>query len=102
MLNGQVYNVTGPEASSPHEQIAVLSELLGRRITAQEVSMDQAEASMVGLGLPEWDAECLGELFGFYAEGLGEQVSHDVEKVTGHRPRDYRQFATDYRQAFAG
>jgi hypothetical protein len=31
-----------------------------------------------------------------------QRVSPDAEKVTGHRPRDYRQFATDHRQAFAG
>ena len=99
---GQVYSVTGPEASSPREQIAFLSELLGREITAQEVSIDQAKTSMVSFGVPTWYAQCLAELFGLYAEGLGGQISPDVEKVTGHRPRDYRQFAADHLQAFAG
>ena len=52
--------------------------------------------------MPEWYAQCLRELFALYAAGPGQQVSPDVEKVTGHRPRDYRQFAADHRQAFAG
>lgn len=99
---GQIYSVTGLEASSPREQIAMLSELLGREIAAQEVSIDQAKAAMQDAGMPAWTAEWLGELLALYADGRAEQVGRDVERVTGHQPKDYRQFATDHRAAFGG
>jgi uncharacterized protein YbjT (DUF2867 family) len=98
---GQIYSVTGPEASSPREQIAILSELLGREIAAQEVSIDQAKAAMQAAGIPARLAEWLGELLALYAEGRAQQVSPHVESITGHRPKDYRQFATDHHEAFA-
>ncbi len=38
----ETYTVTGPKASSPREQIALLAEILGRPLSAQEVTIDQA------------------------------------------------------------
>ena len=99
---GRSYTVTGPEASSPREQVAILSELLGRDIAAQEVSVEQAQQPMLGAGRPAWTVERLGELWRLYADGLAEGVSPDVERVTGSAPRSYREFAADHLAAFAG
>ncbi len=99
---GRSYTVTGPEASSPREQIAIVSELLGRDIAAQEVSIEQAQQSMLDMGLPAWTVERLGELWRLYADGLAADVSGDVEQVTGTAPRGYREFAADHLAAFAG
>lgn len=92
---GAVYGVTGPEACSPREQIAVLGEMLDRRIEAQEIPVDAAKDFMRSAGMDGWTVDALGELFGLYAAGFAEAVSSDVERVTGRPPRDYRQFAQD-------
>jgi len=99
---GETYTVTGPETSSPREQIAILAEVLGRDIAAQEVSIDQAKESMLGAGWPAWNVERMGELFHLYAEGLAESVSPDVQRLKGRPAHDYRQFASDHRDAFGG
>lgn len=97
---GETYTVTGPEPSSTREQVAVLAELLGRDIAVQEVPIAQAVQSMIHDGVPEWNAERLGELFHLYAEGVAEQTSPDVAAITGNPPRDYRQFAIDHLEGF--
>ncbi len=99
---GRSYTLTGPEASSPREQVAILSELLGREIAVQELSIEQAQQAMLGAGVPAWTVERLGELWRLYADGLAESVSPDVERVSGSAPRSYRDFAADHLAAFAG
>lgn len=99
---GETYTVTGPESSSPREQIAIVSEVIGTPLTAQEVSIEQAQEAMLGGGWPPWNVERMGELFRLYADGLADATSPDVERVTGAVPRTYRQFASDHRDAFLG
>lgn len=97
---GEAYAATGPEASSPREQIAILSELLGREIAAHEVPITQAMQSMSTSGWPEWAVQRMGELFRLYANGFAEQTSPDIAAITGSPPRSYRRFAADHLDAF--
>ena len=99
---GKTYDLTGPEASSPREQVEILADLLGRPIAAQEVPIDQAKESMLSMGWPDWSVERMGELFELYANGLAEGVSGDIETVTGRPARTYREFAADHLAAFGG
>ncbi len=99
---GEAYTITGSAASSPREQVAILAEVLGREIAAQEVSIEQAQQSMRDAGWPTWNAERMGELFRLYANRLAEATSPDLERVTRRPPRDYRQFAADHREVFGG
>jgi (4-alkanoyl-5-oxo-2,5-dihydrofuran-3-yl)methyl phosphate reductase len=92
----QTYTVTGPEASSPRQKITTIAELLGRPLKAEEVTVEQAQASMPAQGWPTWSVEWMGELFRHYADGLAETVSPDVELVTERGARDFRAFATDH------
>lgn len=92
--------MTGPEPSSPREQIAILAGLLDREIEAVEVPVEQAQSSMLDGGWPQWAVERMGELFDLYAQGLAQAVSPDVERVTGSPPHDYRRFAADHLGAF--
>jgi (4-alkanoyl-5-oxo-2,5-dihydrofuran-3-yl)methyl phosphate reductase len=100
--SGATYVVTGPEASSPREQIEILAETLGRPLEAHEVSIEQARAAMLDSGWPAWNAERMTELLHLYANGVATATSPDVERVTGHTARSYRQFAADHRDAFLG
>jgi uncharacterized protein YbjT (DUF2867 family) len=98
--SGQTYTVTGPEATSPREQVEILADVLERPLAAEEVTIEQAQQAMLEQGWPAWGVERMGELFRLYADGLATEVSPDVERVTGRAARTYRQFATDHREAF--
>jgi uncharacterized protein YbjT (DUF2867 family) len=97
---GKTYELTGPEDSSPREQVAIVAELLGVPLEAQEVTIDQAKATMLSMGWPEWNVERMGELFEIYAEGIAQTISGDVEVVTGRPARTYGEFAADHLDTF--
>lgn len=98
---GVAYTVTGPEATSPREQVAILGQVLERELVAEAVTIEEAKESMTASGVPEWTAERLGELLALYADGLAAKTSRAVQRLTGRPPRSYRQFALDHRDAFA-
>jgi uncharacterized protein YbjT (DUF2867 family) len=104
-LRGEVereaWTATGPEASSPREQVAILSEVLGQELRAEEITVEQSVVQLRSFGVPEWTAERLGELSEFYATGGAQSVSDDVIRVTGRSARDYRVFAADHAGVFA-
>ncbi len=99
---GETYTLTGPEPSSPREQVALIGELLGRELAVEDVPIGQAQQAMRDRGLPEAVVEQLGELWHLYADGGAQAISPDVERVTGRPARTYREFAEDHRSTFAG
>jgi uncharacterized protein YbjT (DUF2867 family) len=94
---GREYVLTGPEPSSPHEQVEILAELLELPLETAEVPIEAAQEAMRGAGVPEQTLEWLGELWRLYAGGMAEAVSPDIEQVTGRPPYSFRQFAEDHR-----
>lgn len=97
---GQAYTLTGPEASSPRDQVAILSELLGTTLAVQDVPIDAFVAQLGQYGVPPWTATRLGELFALYAAGGAETVSDDVALVLGRPATDFRTWAEAHLDAF--
>jgi uncharacterized protein YbjT (DUF2867 family) len=93
---GREYVLTGPEPSSPHEQVEILGELLELPLETAEVPVEAAQEAMRGAGAPAQTVEWLGELWRLYADGMAEAVSLDVEQVAGRPPYSFRQFAEDH------
>ena len=94
---GREYVLTGPEPSSPHEQVEILAELLELPLEAAEVPIAAAQDAMRNAGVPGETVERLGELWRMYADGAAAHVSSDIERVTGRPPYSFRQFAEDHR-----
>ncbi len=80
---GHTYELTGPEAISPRQQAAVISEALGEDVTFVELTREDAHAHMARF-MPE---EVVGGTLDILGAPLpAEQaVSPDVERVL-HRP----------------
>ena len=78
----------------------MLGELLGRALVAEEVTIEEAQSTMLSSGWPKWSVEGMGELFRLYADDLASAVSPDAERVLKQPARDYRQFAAGHREAF--
>ena len=97
---GKSYEITGPQALSYHDQAALLSAALGREVKYVEVPPEAARAAMAGMGMQEWVADALMELFNFYKDGRADQVRDTVREVTGRAPITFAQFAEDFAQAF--
>ncbi len=98
---GKTYWLSGPETISNYDVADVLSRLLGRTITYQELSFDEHKRAMISAGLPEAIAEQNAQAFSLTAEGDAEWVSDDVQAILERKARSYEQFATDHAAAFS-
>ena len=98
---GKTYWLTGPELISNYDVAAVLSKLLGRTITYQELTFEENKDAMIRAGVPEPIAEMNAQAFSLTADGDAEWVTEDVPSLLGRPARSFEQFAADYAAAFS-
>jgi uncharacterized protein YbjT (DUF2867 family) len=98
---GKTYWLTGPELLSNYDVATVLSKLLGRTITYQELTFEQTKDAMIRAGVPEQIAEMNAQAFSLTADGDAEWVTQDVPSLLGRPARSFEQFAGDYAAAFS-
>ncbi len=100
LLTGQVnrtgttLRLTTAETFTYASLAARLSELSGHAIAIEERSDGQFRRGLADVGLPDWHIEILLQFSRAFREGLGAQLSHDVEDVLERSPRlvgDYLQ-----------
>ncbi|MEV2210040.1 NAD(P)H-binding protein [Streptomyces sp. NPDC050997] len=97
---GRTYTLTGPETIGVPGQAAVLAEILGRRVTARDLSAAEVRQYVLGWGLDGKAAD--GVLAGTaYVRGGGNAVvTGDVPEVLGRTARTYREWAEDHKGVF--
>jgi uncharacterized protein YbjT (DUF2867 family) len=98
---GEEYWLTGPEALTPPERVAVIAEVLGREVRFEELSRDEVVA--------QWRAQGYGaDDIAFFLTmrtdppAAGYTVLPTVERVTGRPARTFRQWVAENRAAFGG
>jgi len=100
--DGKTYVLTGPASISLHDVADGLTKALGKQVTYVDVPPEAAREAIVGMGIPEWDADGYLELFEGYSEGFADMTAPHVEQLTGHPARSFETFARDFAQAFGG
>jgi uncharacterized protein YbjT (DUF2867 family) len=93
---GKTYTLTGPEALSYAQVAEKLSKLLGTTIKYVDLTPQQLKQSMLQLGMPQWQADALVDLQGYYTDGPGARITQDVQQVLGRQPIRFDQFLQDY------
>ncbi|WP_157254544.1 NAD(P)H-binding protein [Nonomuraea typhae] len=95
---GQTYSLTGPESLTQADQVRILGQVLGRPLSTEDLDpgpvLQQMSAFM--------DPAFLDALFGLMAATVGKpaEVNDTVERITGHPPRSYAQWAADHAADF--
>lgn len=98
---GKRYTLTGPEALSYREAVAVLSDVLGRPLTYVPETDDDAWSRLRRRGLPPWHIAAQLALAGYQRQGGGTDIITDtIEVVTGRPPRTFQDFARDHAPSF--
>jgi uncharacterized protein YbjT (DUF2867 family) len=97
---GQAYTLTGGEALSTRQQVAALAAATGREIAYADITEAEAEADMRAWGLPDVMVGYFMSLNHVYKQGWAAGVSPDVERLTGHAPRRFADFAKESAAAF--
>jgi uncharacterized protein YbjT (DUF2867 family) len=97
---GKIYRLSGPEAYTPAEQVAVLAEVLGRPLRFVEVPEASARAGMQSAGLPAVLIDAVLELTRGLLTADGRTIEPTVQELLGRPPRTYRAWAEANRAAF--
>ncbi|HWC36999.1 MAG TPA: SDR family oxidoreductase [Acidimicrobiales bacterium] len=96
---GRSYDLTGPEALSYDDVAAMLSTVMGRSITYQDVPDDAVRTVLGGYGMGEWFVNALVDLFAAYRAsgrtGYAAQVTDTVTQLTGHPARSLEQLLAE-------
>jgi len=98
-LVGQQLPLTGPQAFSNAELVAVIGTVLGRPLRYFEAPPDVVRQRFIGLGL---GAEFADAYTAMLAETLDKPalVTREVEKITGHPATTFAQWVTEHHDLF--
>ena len=97
---GRGYDLTGPESLTQAQQVRILGETLGRKLTVEDLDPQPVLEQMSQF----MDLEFLAALFALMAQAVGKPapVNDIIEQITGHPARTYTQWAGDHRADFGG
>lgn len=99
---GAVLDLTGPDAVSYGDVADILTSVTGRRVTHEDISPDDGRELLLSYGMRDWEAEGILANWLMTRDGSGgfDRVTGEVERLTGHRPRDVAVFLERERDAF--
>ena len=83
--------VAGPDDLSPNQMAAVMSEVLGRPVSAQQVPLERYRASMLERGMSEGWAQEMVDM----AEAQNTQGVYDLPPGTPRTPTSFRQWCQE-------
>jgi uncharacterized protein YbjT (DUF2867 family) len=95
---GAAYELSGPEAITPVEQVAAIGRVIGRELRHEEITPEQARQQMSAYMPPEIVDASL-EFLGSPTESETRALP-TVETVTGQPARSFEQWARDNAQLF--
>ncbi|MEV0386191.1 NAD(P)H-binding protein [Nonomuraea sp. NPDC050643] len=96
---GREYTLTGPEAITLREKVAILGTAIGTEVPFVELTVAQARAKWAADGMGEQTIEFLVSALGDTPE-IGYTVVPTVREVTGRDARSFAQWASENADAF--
>lgn len=92
------YQLSGPEALTPAEELRILAEVLGRPLHLVEPSLEETRAGMLGYGIPEPVVDAI--LHRTLDDKEGTEVLPTVREILGRPPVTFTQWATAHAAQF--
>jgi len=99
---GVTYTLTGPEALTNSQVAARIGIAIGKPVKHVEVPLEAAREAMLGMGMSEWLADGLVELYALGATGRVSFITDVIETVGKKKPIAFDQFARDYAAKLSG
>lgn len=96
---GKTYTLTGPEALTLTEAAQIMSEATGKSYRFENETLEQAHASRESYNPEPWEMEAWISTYTAIRAGELAEVTEDVERLTGHRPRSLREVMSGQRIA---
>lgn len=92
---GKVYTLTGSEALTNPQMLALISKAIGREVRYVDVPEAAAQEAMQGMGLPPALVEWFMSLNHVIKQGWAAGITGDVQQLTGHAPRRFADFVLE-------
>jgi NAD(P)H dehydrogenase (quinone) len=92
----QAYDLTGPEALTNEEIAGIISRVLGKTVTYQDIDAESYRQGLLSLGVPEWNIRVLESLNRRIKLGLTAEVNSQVRMLTGKTAIPFSRFAEDH------
>jgi|DewCreStandDraft_4_1066084.scaffolds.fasta_scaffold01485_34 uncharacterized protein YbjT (DUF2867 family) len=97
---GMNYDLTGSQRLDYWEVASIMSEILGRRITYRNPNPLHFLIETMRRGTPFMFALVMTGLYTSTRFGMAEPITDEVERLTGISPITFRQYVTDYEDAW--
>ncbi len=97
---GQAYILSGKEALSNTEALALISQKTGKPIELVPIPEEAAVEGMQQAGMPDALVEMMSSLNQIIAAGWVAETSPDINSILGREPISFKQFAADYREVW--
>jgi uncharacterized protein YbjT (DUF2867 family) len=98
---GKNYDLTGSQGLDYWQAAAILSEVLGRKITYRNPNPLHFLIETIRRGTPFMFAVVMLGLYTSTRFGMAEPITSEVERLTGRKPISFRQYANDYQNSWA-
>jgi uncharacterized protein YbjT (DUF2867 family) len=98
--DGESLPITGPQALNFAEATAIIGAAIGKPLSFQPISDEQARQRYSATGASEQETEAHVALWRAIREGRLEKVTGNVERILGRRPIALQQWATENAAAF--
>lgn len=92
--SGATYSLTGPEVLTQTEQVAIIGEVIGKRLRFQEISEEEAKRELFA-GVPSAIADAI---IGAHADMVRDpgHVLSGVQEITGRPAHTFAQWVADH------
>jgi len=99
--DGRTYVLTGPQAYRYADVATAIGSATGAQVEVRDVTPESIGAAVRSKGASDWEAAHLVGMLRRFAEGISEEVSGDVEALTGRAPRTVGEYIADHLSDFA-
>lgn len=98
--SGQAYTLTGPQALTNAEALAIIARVTGRPLSLVPISEDQAISGMRQAGMPELMVQAMSSLNRIIAAGWVAEVTNDVPRLLDRPARTWEDFVSEHRSTW--
>jgi len=97
---GKTYDLTGSELLSTHDQVNILSKVIGKPIQCIDIPAEVAAERLESVGLPESIIQGLYDVWLRVRKNEGTYQTNEVEKLTGQPAQTFETWCREHRSAF--
>jgi len=95
------YFLTGPEALSTNDVAGKLTHTLGYPVKSTPATLEDMRKALLHAGLDEWRIDSIIAQFEMVKGAHAVDVTEEVERITGYKPRTFQQFLEEFKDRFA-